>query len=96
VKKEIIYEKATINHADPQELIEVDSESSFYPNIKQDGKEYCRMDYGKNIHCKPIKSFDPQPFISSTYYGGKDLKLNSLSHEKKNRSLIAFWNKSSS
>ena len=90
MKKEIIYEKSTLNRADPQELIEVDSESSFYPNIKQDGKEYCRMYCGKNIHCRPIKSFDPKPFISSTYYGGKDLKLNSLSHEKKIEALLPF------
>lgn len=65
MKKEIIYEKSTLNHSDPQELIEVDNESSFYPNIEQDGKEYCRMTYGKNIHCKSLKVFNPAYYEKS-------------------------------
>lgn len=55
MKKEIVYEKSTLSHSNPQELIEVDNESSFCHNIKQDGKQYCRMNFGKNIHCKTIK-----------------------------------------
>lgn len=65
-----------------EEFLEVDEDTNFCGNFKQQGKEGCSLVFGENFHYNPLKSFLFEPYITEFDFPYEFRKENKIQFHK--------------